>query len=116
MSKAGKLMRKAIGAMKIDERDALLLIKYLDAIEVEHDAEMKRLKRNRGASLRTKLLTLRPREEMVLFGATDYKQLMRTTGSAQTRYPEVRDITYKKANVIVDDELKTGVIFRKEEE
>ena len=60
-------------------------------------------------SLKTKLKTLSPGESMVVFGKNGYVKLMRDIGAIKSKNVELKNISCKKATVIINDTLKIGV-------
>ena len=68
---------------------------------------------NKG-SLNAKITAMKPGESMVVFGyGSSYTSLMRYIGSLQTKGYISKAIKYKKAHVVLEDELKIGVYITK---
>jgi hypothetical protein len=64
------------------------------------------------ASLPSKITHLKPNETMVLF-PDDYKVFMRTLAACMHR-KQIDKVSYKKALVIIDEQLQIGVAITKE--
>ena len=68
-------------------------------------------------SLVNKIKNIKPGERIIIFPKKDYKTLMRNIGSDQSRDKISKDVSYKKALVLIDDQVSIGVaVFRKEKE
>ena len=63
-------------------------------------------------SLPSKIAHLKPNETMVLF-PEDYKVFMRTLASYMHK-KQIDKVSYKKALVIIDEQLQIGVAITKE--
>ena len=63
-------------------------------------------------SLPKKIASIKPRESIVVFG--DYRSLMKQIAVLKNRGYCQANIKYKKAKVIVDEELMIGVLITNE--
>lgn len=72
---------------------------------------MNKNKWEQKGSLPAKINQLKPGQSMVLF-PDDYKKMMREIGVLKHRKYIAEEIIYKKASVIVNDELLIGVFIK----